>query len=173
MTTPENQATICEWANATFGPPTSVFRALARSNEEMAELVKLASTGTATAAGIIEEAADVAITLCQVAPFVGEDLSDAMRIAVPATVPASVSAASANAMLAHVLQDCAEGRPNGIGIYLSLVVIRLAQMCAKLDAPLCLAVDAKMLVNRSRAWNIDGTGHGYHVEQGAPDANAL
>jgi hypothetical protein len=29
------------------------------------------------------------------------------------------------------------------------------------------AIDAKMGINRARQWNLDGTGHGYHVRDKA------
>lgn len=47
------------------------------------------------------------------------------------------------------------------------VVIVLYRLAARLGVDLHEAIDVKMAVNRSRKWDLDGTGHGYHVREGA------
>lgn len=96
----ENQKSISEWAEETFGPAGSNARVAARANEEMAELLrKLTANDTESSAG--EEIADVVIVLYRLATRMGVDLSEAINV--------------------------------------------------------------KMAINRNRKWNLDNTGHGYHV----------
>lgn len=98
----ENQKTCTEWADHAFGP-TEIPRIAARANEEMAELIRAATTGFVDADKISEEAADIVIILYRLVSIVGRDL-------------------------------------HGM-------------------------VDKKMVINRGRKWERDGTGHGYHVRE--------
>ncbi len=45
------------------------------------------------------------------------------------------------------------------------VVIVLLRLISYLGGDLNEAIDQKMAINRSRQWNLDGNGHGYHVRQ--------
>lgn len=96
----ENQFTISEWAEKTFGPVGSNARVCARANEEMAELLR-ALTSDDDDLEASEEIADIVIVLYRLADRLGVDL-----------------------------HEC---------------------------------VDHKMLINRTRVWKRDDTGHGYHL----------
>jgi NTP pyrophosphatase (non-canonical NTP hydrolase) len=49
------------------------------------------------------------------------------------------------------------------------VVIVLQRLASRLGVDLWQEVERKMAINRARVWNMDGTGHGYHVrDRGAP-----
>lgn len=69
----ETQKTICDWAEETFGPAPSLARIAARANEEMAELLRHATSGQA-GEKLVEEAADVVIILYRIAENCGLDL---------------------------------------------------------------------------------------------------
>lgn len=69
----ETQHSIQAWANMAFGPAPDPARVAARANEEMAELLR-AATSEQPPEVLIEEAADVVIVLMRFAEVVGEDL---------------------------------------------------------------------------------------------------
>jgi NTP pyrophosphatase (non-canonical NTP hydrolase) len=69
----ETQATICVFADETFGPATSNIRVAARANEEMAELLRALSTDDHHPKAA-EEIADVVIILYRLARNLGTDL---------------------------------------------------------------------------------------------------
>ena len=69
----ETQLSIARWAEAVFGPAPSPARLASRANEEMAELLRHA-TSDQPSEMLIEEAADVVIVLMRLAEIVGEDL---------------------------------------------------------------------------------------------------
>lgn len=69
----ETQATITEWADATFGEVKDNARIAARANEEMAELLR-ALTSDADAPKAAEEVADVFIVLYRLATRLGVDI---------------------------------------------------------------------------------------------------
>jgi hypothetical protein len=43
------------------------------------------------------------------------------------------------------------------------IVIVLYRVAERLGIDLLSEIDRKMAINRLRKWNLDGTGHGYHV----------
>lgn len=43
------------------------------------------------------------------------------------------------------------------------IVIILYRLATRMGVDLLDEVDAKMVINRAREWQLDGTGHGYHV----------
>jgi NTP pyrophosphatase (non-canonical NTP hydrolase) len=45
------------------------------------------------------------------------------------------------------------------------VVIVLCRLVERLGGDFGELVDAKMVINRAREWNKDGSGHGYHVRK--------
>ena len=100
MSAAETQHSIARWADHAFGKAPDPARIASRANEEMAELLRHA-TSNQPSEKLIEEAADVVIVLMRMADVIGEDLAK--------------------------------------------------------------EIDRKMVVNRGRVWNKDGTGHGYHV----------
>lgn len=69
----EDQRSISEWAEQTFGPVTSNARVAARANEEMAELLRHLTADDAHPAAAAE-VADVVIVLYRLATRLGVDL---------------------------------------------------------------------------------------------------
>ncbi len=96
----ENQISVSNWADETFGPSGSNARVAARSNEEMAELLR-------------------ALTADDNHPKAAEEVAD--------------------------------------------IVIILYRLATRLGIDLHQEIDRKMAINRDRIWNLDNTGHGYHV----------
>ena len=70
----ENQKTISEWANSTFGPVKSLKRSIKRMVEEVNELEDQAYVDINDFDKISNECADILITLYQVANTFGFDL---------------------------------------------------------------------------------------------------
>jgi NTP pyrophosphatase (non-canonical NTP hydrolase) len=75
VTMTENQWSISEWAEETFGPAGSTARVAARANEEMAELLRHLTTDERHPKAA-EEVADIYIVLCRVASRLGIDIQD-------------------------------------------------------------------------------------------------
>lgn len=73
----ETQQSITEWADSAFGPAPSIARIAARANEEMAELLR-AATSDAPPDKIAAEAADVVIVMYRLLTVIGADLQDAI-----------------------------------------------------------------------------------------------
>ena len=71
----ENQRTVSNWANETFGPAGSNARVAARANEEMAELLR-ALTVDDNHPKAAEEVADIVIILYRLATRLGIDIYD-------------------------------------------------------------------------------------------------
>jgi NTP pyrophosphatase (non-canonical NTP hydrolase) len=69
----ETTKTIGEWASETFGDAGSNARVAARANEEMAELLRAATSGQPVQ-DMVVEAADVVIVLARLAYRNGFDL---------------------------------------------------------------------------------------------------
>lgn len=74
----ETGATIAGWAAATFGPAHDPARVAARANEEMAELLR-AATSQQPPSKLIEEAADVVIVLARLVHVAGGDIWEAVE----------------------------------------------------------------------------------------------
>lgn len=70
----ENQDSIADWANRTFGPAVSLARVAARANEEMAELLRVVTAAQPDEIKAIDEAADVVIILFRLAAICGQNL---------------------------------------------------------------------------------------------------
>ena len=75
---PETTASIAQWAEETFGPIHNPARVAARANEEMAELLR-AATSEAPPFALVEEAADVVIVLARLVHVAGGDLWQAVE----------------------------------------------------------------------------------------------
>jgi NTP pyrophosphatase (non-canonical NTP hydrolase) len=166
----ESQATICAWADETFGPAASVQRVLGRANEELAELLRKATAGPALdAAAIAEEAADVGIVLCRAARMLGDEELFACHMENDADDEpiAWEIAAMASVYLNGGLYTVRRYPADALGS-IQTCFAALTLICSVLGRDLLAEIDRKMAVNRTRAWKRDGTGHGYHVrEKGA------
>lgn len=69
----ENQASITEWIENTFGPAGSNARVVARANEEMSELLRDVTTDD-NHPNMSDEIADIFIVLYRVATRLGVDV---------------------------------------------------------------------------------------------------
>ena len=78
MNRTETCATVAQWANEVFGPQSDTARVAARANEEMAELLRAATSGK-SADEICAEAADVVIVLARMTDLIGINLWDAVE----------------------------------------------------------------------------------------------
>ncbi len=161
----ETQSSICEWADATFGPPVSDASIAARALVEMAELVTACVAGE-LAERIGEEIADVVIVLARLGRGFGVDV-----IALYDNPPqrsrfglASYHAANACSAIVEIIRHIDRGddvRIANLGLALGALATIASGLCIDLPA----AIDAKMAVNRARRWVTDGRGHGSHVKE--------
>lgn len=168
----ETIETIATWAAETFGPAEPL-RVVVRTMEELTEMLR-AMTAGAPAESVVEEAADVAIVLARELRRQGwTRVSDSWR---EDPFPHSNRSSFEHAMQAlhHLIEVALDlhWRPDEIAPVLrtiSLIVVdEVAKVAADHGAPLWPAVEAKMVVNRGRAWHVDSKGVGYHVrEKGA------
>jgi hypothetical protein len=165
----ETQTTINAWADATFGPCDNMQRLVARANQEMAELLSEITMPIVNIERISEECADVAHILFRVAGWAGEDLMPIFQID-NLIVPNEVygPATRANEIMSFILGRLSSGnavRREDIGRNVAMIMIKLCEVCAVCKIPLGDAIDRKMVVLRSRKWNLAGDGTAYHVPQ--------
>lgn len=158
------QQEITKWADETFGVSESNFRTAVRVNEEMAELLTVVSMND-DPEKIAEEVADVMIVLYRLATQLGVDL-DKRRYPEPCRrCHVTTEAAMANTQLAMLL-DCLEGDKDTFKaeaqVYMTNMARDLDYLACAVGLDLNDEVWRKMLVNRSRKWVRDGSGHGYH-----------
>lgn len=76
----EDQYTITEWANKTFGLAKSNVGTASRANEEMAELIDKLINFPEDSKEALEEIADIYIVLCRLATNLGGDINQAVQI---------------------------------------------------------------------------------------------
>ena len=156
----ETTTTITQWASETFGEATSVMRAVARVNEEMAELIRAITAGKPREK-IIEEAADVSIISERVYSLTGvvRRRVNLFEHLVLSSSPIRV-AILANSALSRFMLDFPSARYDetlcDLAEYLDILFRQLGTTRQQ-------EVDKKMAINRQRVWKKDGTGHGYHV----------
>lgn len=161
-----NQNEIAEWADATFGPADSVFRVACRANEEVAELLRISSVRPRDPK-VAEEAADVYIVMCRVARNLKLDLNECARQAVnqfqshQTVAGGAVSANLAFSMVLHKVLN--SDLTETLNYFIGIVVLNLRDICRMNNFDLQKEVSRKMEINKNREWNVDGTGHGYHV----------
>jgi NTP pyrophosphatase (non-canonical NTP hydrolase) len=76
--------------------------------------------------------------------------------------------ARANREMAELLEHVtADDRHPEAAEEIADVVIVLYRVATRLGVDLQGEIDRKMAKNRARRWRLDGTGHGYHVEDDA------
>jgi MazG-like family len=74
--------------------------------------------------------------------------------------------ARANREMSELLEHVtADDRHPGAAEEVADIVIVLYRIATRLGVDLHPLIDAKMAKNRARTWRLDGTGHGYHVEE--------
>ena len=167
----ETTQSIADWAEETFGPAPSLARIVARANEEMAELITEMLSPQKMMSDRFVEAADIAIVLCRIAPRFGVDVKESCHH-VSTNTTAELIVAKANQAMAALLRHVTSGRDDAlISATLQVLIEWLVVFCnMHRDYDLWSSVERKMTINRARAWQTDGTGHGYHVRQKEGDA---
>lgn len=159
----ETQQSISDWANTTFGPSGSDLRVWARTNEELAELLRLLTTDGFDWPKAAEEAADTLIVLCRLGVRVGANLDFRGQSVNLSLVGLGLNA---HAWLHSVAKDLEIGNQGGAAASLVQVVAALCQIIRTLGRDPQAEIDRKMEINRAREWRLDGSGHGYHVKAG-------
>ena len=180
----ETQATVSDWAAATFGEPSSHARVAWRLAEEIAELGRETSSRNRPAE-VADECADAAIILCRLAHRLGIELSLTERPGESGQWMARNLSLSPSDLAAEAMRRClilldvgslvdrvpsllpASVPPMGSAYRLADV---LECLCRQAGTTLQDAVDAKMAVNRKREWKLTGDGHGYHLRDKAAAA---
>jgi len=176
MARQETQASVVSWAEQTFGPAHSDLRVATRVHEELLELSKAVLSGESDER-IREEAADVAICLYRLAAVLGSDLDRRSQQAVmmgqakelvPETDSPARAVLRAETKLVVAKNMIADSFPRTRTLQeVTAVRVILEEVVARHGGSLTDEVDAKMSINRSRVWRLDGTGHGYHEPQAA------
>lgn len=158
----ENQITITEWAESTFGPISDLRRLLARANEEHAELLR-EITGAARGPEIIKECADIVIVLFRYATMRCHDLRGFSPLPEPMSPYRAAVEAMACLQRLLVYVETGAWACQEETECLNRLVSCLEKVCRAHGTALWPEIRRKMAVNRGREWRLDGTGHGYHV----------
>jgi hypothetical protein len=163
----ETQTSWNDWADDTFGPLTDVARAAARANSEMAELISEITMPSPNLEKIAEECADVTMSLFRIAHWSGEDLMPIFELE-GFIVPNKIygPAIASNGVMAFILERLSEGNIASrvlVGRLVSMIALRMAEICSTTGITLGDAIDRKMAINRNRSWVPDGSGCGHHV----------
>ena len=157
----ETQASVCEWAEATFGPVSSNARVCARANEEMAELLRALTSDNL--AKVPEEAADVVIVLYRLGQRLGVEIV-IEPVEIQRNWDTLYIALIANDHMALLLRCLAINDNNQQAKFPLYHLVKCpATLVQHLGSDLQTEIDRKMQTNRSRTWLPDKTGHGYHV----------
>lgn len=77
-------------------------------------------------------------------------------------------ASRANEEMAELLRALTadDNHPNAIEEAADVVIV-LFRLAGRMGESLMAEVDRKMAINRAREWNVDASGHGYHVREKA------
>jgi hypothetical protein len=145
----------------------------ARANEELAELLEKLCEGEFNPAAPVE-VADVVIVLARLATRLGVDATEAAvhhtKGDWPILVTSRANKAMSNLLRALTMDDASQKA----GEILLTLLGQLRGVCVPLGCDLGEEIDKKMMINRSREWKLDGSGHGYHVRKGSErEANPL
>lgn len=172
----ETPQSVSQWAEETFGPAGSNFSVAVRANRELGELLSVVASSQAvlddgdTPIGLGEELADVVIVLWRLASRNGIEITqprayDGTRLPL---LPDGTARAVArmNREWGKFLEYVAEDDQMGdLEYHVSRLVSACYIVAERHHLHLQDEIDAKMKINRSRKWNLDGDGHGYHVKE--------
>jgi hypothetical protein len=161
----ETQATVSEWAFATFGKPTPL-RAAVRTNAELAEL--LTALCLRDKEQIAKELADVAICLYACATLLEIEI-----IEPDAYYPSQFHWHNVLTEMARIIDATGEGfcfsRRTEQRIGMRRMWEALHGIAHEHGVNLETEIDRKMAINRARKWKLDGSGCGQHVEPAVAD----
>lgn len=171
----DNQQTCSDWANASFGRPSSLLGIATRANEELAELIRELSKPEPVPQEAAAECGDVTIILYRLAEMTGNVMQaepeDGVAIvgshAFADINESPMSAALFAARHLHMLMTYLLKRDPDkelIGDRCCSIMSCMELCCKFLGTTLAAEVDRKMEINRGRTWNSSGDGHGYHVK---------
>lgn len=158
METPQS---ILEWGAATFGSPTTL-DLLVRCNKEMAELLS-AINNQAPVENIRAEIADVTIVIWQAAA--SADIQVPLYPGAKPIYGSMEMAVRVSSLLQELIIAFSGGNyytPTSQSIQEASNL--LYRMAAFYEADLQELVDAKMVVNRARQWELNADGSFQHVE---------
>lgn len=165
----ETPTSISEWANVTFGVATSNRRIACRANEEMAELLRALSVDD-NHPKAAEETADVAIVLVRLFMRLGYTVSfEQPEEALPKDLASNLSLATeANEKLAYLINCLSWDDALLSWDEVDRDLVQGIMLCCKwlvmrFGSTLQVEIDKKMVINRTRVWQTDGSGFGYHV----------
>lgn len=169
----ETQASLNQWADATFGPSNNIPHLLTRANLELAELLHEITMPVPNFAKIREECADVAHIFCRIAGIVGENLDEVFALA-PGIIDTALypPASRAFGMTAFLFERLAIHNVishDDIGRLIGKITVKLAEICCAAGGNLPDEIDRKAIILRQREWIKDGTGCGSHIRQEETD----
>lgn len=151
----EDQKSIVEWQNDTFGEPEDIRADYARANEEALEFLLTASIHKK-----VEEAADILIVLSRPAEYLGVDLhSPWPRLENKCVAELVIEVAQ---IMSKLMIDMLV-HPQTAGNHMREVSTRLYDYTSRVGFDLRAAIDDKMARNRKRRWAKNGKGQGYHI----------
>lgn len=174
----ENQTSITRWAVTTFGARDPL-KVASRALKETGELFDAIVVGL-DPAKIVDECADNAVMYMQIAELTRNDfflqvtlceqdpkVQELLRIEGIARLPSEIAGLLVR-YVGVLLVDLARCQINPrvlgmIGLLLETLVHHYEPGVMLVDA-----VQAKMVINRSRKWAVDDHGRGQHIEEPAP-----
>lgn len=163
----ENQASIVQWADETFGPATSVARVVVRAYEEFVELLRAHTSGKPLV-DVCMEAADVTIVLFRAAEMRQADLlaeAYEARKCLSNGNPLEVAHGHMTMLVRSVVWSDPDIWPmaHEMGSIVAALGRFVDERHVNVGLSLRELVNRKMEINRARQWRTDGTGHGYHT----------
>lgn len=177
----ENQNTVAQWAQETFGNSPTSLRIAIRANIEMSEL--LTEVADDEWLKVPTEAADVAIVMYRLADKLSINLDHGIEVLASKgrkKVDALAAVANANTVLANIQHMLSlEDRPyfythqpepvsdqyrqqvQQISMLMAWLYVWLDEICILCGTNLRPEINKKMRINRKREWNVRG-GEGFH-----------
>lgn len=160
---------IKEWADTVFGD-VSLEINLARANEELAELITQC-VRKKPLKDIAEECADIAIVLVRSVYITSEtsipefNFNISERYLISKSDEHSIAIIYGLSIHRHLHRCMSKDDTFSVmSARLDNIYNLLECICVALGTTLAIEIDAKMVINRARKWNITGQGTGYHVK---------
>lgn len=172
----ETQASINEWALATFGP-SDHRHMLARAIQECSELLMEITKSEFSPVKVAEECADIIGPLCRVAEFVNMDLTPLFSandfLAANQLYGPALGVMSRLVFLMERMAPYNQMRNDEAAKQIGRIVIGLAEICESVGENLGDHIQKKMIILRSRRWILDGHGAGQHIKDDFVSPNEM